>query len=92
LGGITLVFAVAAGFLLRRPADASATEIAPVAGGQSVPPAVAASADGLLSALKEELFSLETDHLQGRLSDPEYAEQKQALELVLRRALGRKPA
>ena len=92
LGGITLVFAVAAGFLLRRPADASATEIVPVAGGQSVPPAVAASADGLLSALKEELFSLETDHLQGRLSDPEYAEQKQALELVLRRALGRKPA
>jgi hypothetical protein len=92
LGGITLVFAVAAGFLLRRPAGASATEIVPASGAQSLPSAVAASGDGLLAALKEELFSLETDHLQGRLSDPEYAEQKQALELVLRRALGRKPA
>ncbi len=54
--------------------------------------AVAASDGGLLAALKDELFSLETDHLQGRLSDPEYEEQKQALELVLRRALSRKPA
>jgi hypothetical protein len=94
LGGITLVFAIAAGFLLRRPADASATDIAaaPVSGVQGIPPAVAASDGGLLAALKDELFSLETDHLQGRLSDPEYAEQKQALELVLRRALSRKRA
>jgi hypothetical protein len=94
LGGITLVFAVAAGFLLRRPAVASATDIAaaPVSGVQGVQPTIAASDGGLLAALKDELFSLETDHLQGRLSDPEYAEQKQALELVLRRALSRKPA
>lgn len=49
-----------------------------------------ASGGSLLAALKDELFTLETDHLQGKLSDTEYEEQKQAL--VLRRALSRKPA
>jgi hypothetical protein len=83
LGAITLVFAVGAGFLLRRPADGAATEAA------EVPPA---EGGNLLGALKDELFSLETDHLQGKLSDSEYEQQKQALELVLRRALSRKPA
>ena len=37
--------------------------------------------------MKEELFALETDKLQGRLSETEYTEQKAALEVVLRRAL-----
>jgi hypothetical protein len=83
LGGITLAFAVGAGIMLRRPDDASAV---------AVPAGTAAGAGGLLGALKEELFTLETDHLQGKLTDSEYEQQKQALELVLRRALGRKPA
>ena len=87
LGGITLVFAVGAGFLLRRPGDAVATE---AVAGAPVP--VVQTPGGLLGALKEELFTLETDHLQGKLSDSEYEQQKQALELVLRRALSRKPA
>ena len=43
--------------------------------------------DSLLAAIKEELFALETDKLQGRLSESEYLEQKAALEVVLRRAL-----
>jgi hypothetical protein len=89
LGAITLVFAVGAGFLLRRPGDASATEVAatvPAAKGLTAAPG------GLLAALKDELFSLETDRLQGRLSDADYEQQKQALELVLRRALAKKPA
>jgi hypothetical protein len=83
LGAIALVFGVGAAFMLRRPAEGSATEAVavPVTGG-----------GGALAALKDELFALETDHLQGRLSDSEYEEQKQALELVLRRALARKPA
>ena len=78
MGAITLVFAAGAGFLLRHPA----AEVA----------AAAPSGGNLLTALKDELFTLETDHLQGRLSDTEYEQQKQALELVLRRALARKPA
>jgi hypothetical protein len=39
--------------------------------------------------MKEELFALETDRLQGRLTESEYVEQKAALEVVLRRALAR---
>ena len=46
----------------------------------------------LLTTLKEELFTLETDRLEGRLTDSEYEQHKQALELVLRRALAKKPA
>jgi hypothetical protein len=42
-----------------------------------------------LAALKEELFALETDRLQGRLSEAEFTEQKAALEVVLKRALAR---
>jgi hypothetical protein len=84
LGAITLVFAVGAGFLLRRPGDAAVIEPA-----AALP---ATTGGGLLAALKDELFSLETDRLQGKLSDAEYEQQKQALELVLRRALAKKPA
>jgi hypothetical protein len=87
LGAITLVFAVGAGFMLRRPAGTPAIEAAGTA-----PVSVVQAPGGLLGTLKEELFTLETDHLEGKLSDSEYEEQKQALELVLRRALSRKPA
>ena len=43
----------------------------------------------LLTALKDELFALESDKLQGRLDEAAYQEQKTALEVVLRRALSR---
>jgi hypothetical protein len=91
LGAITLVFAVGAGFLLKRPGDDAAIDAvaAPVSAVQGAPPA---PGNTLLAALKDELFTLETDRLQGTLSEAEYEQQKQALELVLRRALARKPA
>ena len=43
----------------------------------------------LLQVLKEELFGLETDRLQGRVSEADYLESKAAIELILRRALQR---
>ena len=80
LGGLGLVMAVGAGTMLKNgPAP---TVAAVVAGGGAV-----TGPDSLLAAMKEELFALETDKLQGRLSESEYAEQKAALEVVLRRAL-----
>ena len=80
LGGLGLVMAVGAGTMLKNgPAP---TVAAAVAGSGAV-----SGPDSLLSAMKEELFALETDKLQGRLSESEYAEQKAALEVVLRRAL-----
>ena len=81
LGGLGLVMAVGAGILLKNgpppPAGTPAGAAAPAPPGS------------LLAAMKDELFALETDKLQGHLTDAEYLEQKAALETVLRRALAR---
>jgi len=99
LGGLGLLLVAAAGVLLKKP------EVAPLAGvtaSENVvrPASVAASslpvaqtAGGhqaqLMQVLKEELFGLETDRLQGHVSEAEYAQNKAAIELILRRALQR---
>jgi hypothetical protein len=84
LGGLGLAMAVGAGIMLKNgPAQA----MAPSGAGAFAPGHVATEGDSLLAAMKEELFALETDRLQGRLSESEYMEQKAALEVVLRRAL-----
>jgi hypothetical protein len=49
----------------------------------------APGSNALLAALKDELFTLESERLEGKLTDAEYAELKSALEVVLRRALAR---
>ena len=46
-----------------------------------------AKSSALLSVLKEELFALESEKVAGTLAPNEYAEQKAALETVLKRAL-----
>jgi hypothetical protein len=58
------------------------------------PPLAALRANGaeshrskLMEALKEELFALETERLEGRIAPDEYERQKGALEIVLVRAL-----
>jgi hypothetical protein len=81
LGGLGLAMAAGAGIMLKgtpgKPAPAGGVTMAVTGTNAS------------LVALKEELFALETEKLQGRLTDAEYAEQKSALEVVLRRALQR---
>jgi hypothetical protein len=104
LSGLGLALVVAAAFLLRsRPQPAAAASSAPAHSmppAAPVAPAAhaarpAAAANGtaqrstMLTALKEELFSLETERLEGKLSEKEYAELKTAFEIVLRRALTR---
>lgn len=44
---------------------------------------------GLLETLKEEMFTLETERIEGRVAPEEYERQKTALEIVLKRALDR---
>jgi hypothetical protein len=83
LGGLGLVLAVGAGVMLK---NGPATATNPVGAGAG---ATAHGSDSLLAAMKEELFALETDKLQGKLTESEYVEQKAALEVVLRRALAR---
>ncbi|MFC6644365.1 carboxypeptidase-like regulatory domain-containing protein [Granulicella cerasi] len=92
LAGLLLAFAVAAGILLRKPATPSlAGGTPPPVPPTNYPPVTpVAHGDHTLNALKEELFSLETERLEGKLSEAEYASQKLALETVLKRALARR--
>ncbi|MFP5234842.1 MAG: carboxypeptidase regulatory-like domain-containing protein [Acidobacteriota bacterium] len=95
LGGLALLLAAAAAFLLRKPAGvvaagpatphAPATAPTPAFAAHAASPAARSSA--LLNALKEELFALESEKIAGTIDPKEYAEQKAALETVLRRAL-----
>ena len=43
----------------------------------------------LLDAMKEELFQLETERLQGKISDADYQQAKAALDLTMKRAMAR---
>jgi hypothetical protein len=93
LGALALLLAAAAAFLLRRPAPAvagapaTAAGTAPFAG--TAPATAAGKNAALLAVLKEELFALESEKIAGTLAAEDYAEQKAALEVVLKRALKR---
>jgi hypothetical protein len=95
LSGLAVLLAAAAGVLLRKP---SAGYAAPLPAANPMEPLLRAAqtpqthSAQLLQALKEEMFVLETDHLQQRISNEDYVQQKAALELVLRRALQRSNA
>jgi hypothetical protein len=108
LGALGLLLVAAAGVLLRKPTVApvgagSAASSLPVAAGSpvamdawSVTSSVARAAGvgqtQLLQVLKDEIFALETEHLQARIDEAEYAQTKAAIELILRRALARNGA
>jgi hypothetical protein len=104
LSGIGLALVVVAAFVLRAkspqpgagagpvqpPAPVAHTPTTSAHVGRPILTANGASQRGeMLTALKEELFSLETERLEGKLSEKEYAELKSAFEIVLRRALAR---
>ena len=94
IAGIGLLLAGGAGFLLSRPQNPAA-----VAGGSSTaaigaPMVVAAAASvphtsSLLNVLRDELFTLESDRLTGKITEEQYARVKPALEVVLQNALER---
>jgi len=86
IGGLGLALAAGAGVMLRTQTPKPAGTALP-AGDAAARSAVAPT--GVLAALKEELFALETDRLQGTVSEADYAEQKAALEVLMRRALTR---
>lgn len=98
LAGLALVFIAAAALLLRKPAGAPGVVVQAPVGGTSTTAshsyataATSASKNGaLLSVLKEELFTLESEKLTGAVTPVEYAETKAALETVLKRALKHK--
>ncbi len=105
IGGLGLVLAAGAGVMLTRGSGSAGAAGGVLLDGAGVSHGGAGATAGqagvgsvhfhgpgqgaLLAALKEELFAVETERLQGRLGETEYAEVKRALEVVLRRALGR---
>ncbi len=96
LGGIALLFTAGIAFAMRKPTAAARPAEAvdyslPGKPGVAATP-VRASQQTLLQTLKDELFTLETDRLEGRISEEQYAQVKGALEIVLRHALQRTAA
>jgi hypothetical protein len=92
LGGLILLLAAGAGFMLRAPTNQAGTQSGsnPASPNYAPHPTAPVSIEQqTMSTLKEELFSLETERLQQRITEQEYQEHKAALELVLRRALSR---
>jgi hypothetical protein len=90
MGGLALLLAAGAAFLLRAPAGAPGA--VPVTHAEAGYPAFgspAAKNTALLSVLKEELFAIESEKISGTITPEEYAETKAALETVLKRALKR---
>jgi len=68
----------------RTPAVAAAVASSPV-----VESTVSPAQGSLLQAMKEELFQLETERLQGKISDLDYQQAKAALDLTIKRAIAR---
>ena len=83
IAGIGLLLIGGAGFLLGRPQNAAAVAADPVVAA-SVP-----HSSSLLNVLRDELFTLESDRLTGKITEEQYARVKPALEVVLQNALER---
>jgi 5-hydroxyisourate hydrolase-like protein (transthyretin family) len=93
LGGLGLLLATAAAFLLRKPAGLpGAAGAAPEPGAVPYPSVASPSAkqNQLLTVLKDEMFAVESEKIHGTIDAEEYAKVKSALEIVLARALSRK--
>jgi len=98
LGGFGVVLAVGAVYIVRRAPAVAGPEVAssdldlprtarPAKSKASAP--VYPQSSMLLDALKEEIFQLELEHKQGRISQQEYDKAKAALDQTLERAVKR---
>jgi hypothetical protein len=93
IGGLAAALAVGA-IVVMNQKPRTAVAAAPVMNAP-LPPATrniaaaASSGNLLLDAMKEELFQLETERLQGKISDADYQQAKAALDLTLKRAIAR---
>ncbi len=95
IGGFAVALAAGAIYIAKRPhpalaGDFPATEAEPARLSAASRPAAADRSSMLLEALKEEMFQLEVEHKQGRISQPEYEKAKSALDQTLERALKRR--
>ena len=93
LGGFGIVLAAGAVYIATRSKSATITDFGPTDAELGIPPAPkpkpADRSALLLEALKEEMFQLEVEHKQGRISQQEYEKAKAALDQTLERAAKR---
>ncbi len=101
LAGLGLALVIAAAFLLRKPAGSvvvaapgpnpalptQAAAHAPI--HAPIPAAPVSPARAQMDHIKEELFTLESEKISGKISPEDYAEARAALETVLKRAMAR---
>ncbi len=80
VAGLFLLMCAGAAILLARPPGTVPAKTLAYGNSASVDP---------LQTLRDEMFTLETDRLEGHVTEPEYTELKRAFDLVLRRALAR---
>ena len=97
LGGFAVILAGGALYIAGRSKTAAVPDFAPtdveLPATVAVPRSATAARPGLLlEALKEELFQLEVEHKQGRISQQEYEKAKAALDQTLSRAIKRESA
>ncbi len=93
LGGFGLVLAAGAIFVLGRSKASvpqfAASDVEVIDVPVATKPATTNRSTLLLDALKEELFQLEVEHKQGKISQSDYEKAKAALDQTLERALKR---
>jgi hypothetical protein len=93
LGGFGIVLAGGAIYIATRSKSAAIADFGPTDAELGIPPAPkpkpADRSTLLLEALKEEIFQLEVEHKQGRISQQEYEKAKAALDQTLERAVKR---
>jgi len=93
LGGFGAVLVAGAIYIATRSKSATIPDYGPTDAELGIPPAPkpkpADRSALLLEALKEEIFQLEVEHKQGRISQQEYEKAKAALDQTLERAVKR---
>jgi hypothetical protein len=85
LGGLAVALVAGAGFLLSGRPPVSATASNPAGGAHMTDATGGAS----LNAVRDELFQLETERVQGKITEEQYAAHKGALDVLMRRVLAR---
>jgi hypothetical protein len=97
LGSFAVVLTLGGIYIVGRPrasgvVDFAPSEIEAVPAPRGIQPKPADRSSMLLEALKEEIFQLEVEHKQGRISQQEYEKAKAALDQTLERAVRRSVA
>lgn len=90
IGGVAAVLALGAFWFVSRQQQTAGVPLQNFAAPRPPQASAAGGSSMLLEALKEELFQLETERLQKKISQEEYERTKAALDQTLQRALARK--